>query len=68
MHANGVVVGVFSAAEWLPVTTSNGFPVDSPGRLGFVGTEAELAIANHYMGRAVPERCLHRNPVAYCDM
>ncbi len=65
MHAHGVVVGVFTASEWLPVTIDNGFPIDSPGRLGFIGEEADPQVESLYMGRTVPECLRGRRPERY---
>lgn len=66
MHAHGIVVGVFTASEWVPVTIENGFPVDSPERLGFIGEEADARVQSLYMGRAVPECLRGRRPERYC--
>ena len=49
------VVGAFRAYEWLEATREN-FPTREthPGRWGFYGREAELAVWDYYVGKQVP--------------
>jgi hypothetical protein len=59
----GLIVGAFVAHDWLEATAAN-FPghEDAPGRLGFVGKEAQLEIGNLYVGKRVPDK--YRKPGA----
>jgi hypothetical protein len=65
----GLIVGAFVADEWLEATAAN-FPGrdDVPGRLGFVGREAEPDIGRQYVGKRVPDEYRKRgaaNPIKY---
>lgn len=53
---HGFIVGAFVASEWLPATAQN-FPgrEDVPGRVGFIGHEADPALAAQYVGKRVPD-------------
>ncbi len=56
-HRHGIVVGAFRPREWLPATRKN-FPLleeDIPGRIGFVGEEAEPEVAKLYINKRVPD-------------
>jgi hypothetical protein len=57
-HRRGIVVGAFRPKEWLPATKKN-FPLlaeDIPGRIGFVGEDAEREVAKLYINRRVPDK------------
>jgi hypothetical protein len=65
----GMIVGVFIAEKWLPVTAAN-FPgrEESPGRYGFNGKEADQDIQKHYIGKRIPDKYRKRgaaNPIKY---
>lgn len=65
----GLVVGVYRVDQWLPATSEN-FPGrdPKPGRIGFIGREAESAVRQHYLRRRVPDRFRRKgaaNPVKY---
>ena len=65
----GLIVGAFIAADWLPATSAN-FPgrEDAPGRFGFVGREATSEISRLYVGKIVPDEYRKRgaaNPIKY---
>lgn len=65
----GLIVGAFTAQEWLPATSAN-FPgrEDVPGRFGFVGEEAPPGIGGLYIGKRVPDEYRKRgsaNPIKY---
>ncbi|MGB0922398.1 MAG: LEM-3-like GIY-YIG domain-containing protein [Alphaproteobacteria bacterium] len=68
----GLIIGVFVADRWLPVTVEN-FPAmdeDRPGRFGFLGREAPDAIQRRYMGKALPAQYRRKgnaNPVRYIN-
>ncbi len=65
----GLIVGAFIASDWLDATAEN-FPgrTDMPGRLGFVGREAPVAIQASYVNKRVPDKFRKRgaaNPIKY---
>jgi hypothetical protein len=65
----GLIVGAFVAAEWLPATAEN-FPGREPsaGRNAFVGRVAPLEIAQLYVGKRVPDEFRKpgaANPIKY---
>lgn len=65
----GLIKGAFVAERWLPATGEN-FPgrSDVPGRIGFVGKEADEAVKNLYLNKGVPEIFRKRgaaNPIRY---
>jgi uncharacterized protein len=65
----GLIVGAFTAQEWLPATSAN-FPgrEDVPGRFGFVGVEAPPRMRSLYVGKRVPDEYRKRgsaNPIKY---
>ena len=65
----GLIVGAFVPEKWLDATEAN-FPGRDgrPGRIGFVGHEADPDIARLYIGRRVPEEYRKRgaaNPIRY---
>jgi len=65
----GLIVGVFKAEKWLPVTPDN-FPgrEELPGRYGFHGKEAEVEIQKYYIGKRIPDIYRKRgaaNPIKY---
>jgi hypothetical protein len=67
--AGGMVVGVFRARDWVPVTPEN-FPgtKPEPKRWGFRGDEAPREVVDQYLFRRLPESMLKRgasNPVKY---
>ncbi len=59
----GLIVGAFIADDWLEATAVN-FPghKDAPGRLGFIGHEADEEIKGLYIGKRVPDE--YRKPGA----
>lgn len=63
-----IVRGVFRAQVWVPATVGN-FPhltEDLPGRIGFVGSQAEPAVVARYLNRLVPSAYHHgQNPVRF---
>jgi hypothetical protein len=65
----GVVVGVFTATEWLPATIEN-FPGKEtiPGRYGFIGKHADKNLELLYLGKRIPD-CFRKkgasNPIKY---
>ncbi len=69
----GLIVGAFTAQQWLPATSTNfagreDVPLDVPGRFGFVGEEAPAQIRNQYVGKRVPDEYRKRgsaNPIRY---
>jgi hypothetical protein len=65
----GLIVGAFTAHEWLPATSVN-FPgrEDVPGRFGFLGEEAPTSVRSKYVGKRVPDQYRKRgsaNPIRY---
>jgi hypothetical protein len=65
----GLIVGAFIADEWLEATAAN-FPErkDAPGRLGFLGREANEEIKKLYVGKRVPDEYRRpgaANPIKY---
>jgi hypothetical protein len=65
----GLIVGAFTASEWLDATIAN-FPGREPvpGRFGFVGQEAPDAVASLYVGKRVPDAYRKpgsANPIRY---
>jgi len=65
----GLIVGAYVPEKWMQATQAN-FPgrEDRPGRIGFVGREADPKTANLYLGRRVPEEYRKRgaaNPIRY---
>jgi uncharacterized protein len=69
-HAGGIVIGVFKATSWMPVTPES-FPgrvgsSEERGRWGFEGTPASADIASLYIGsRVPPARRGAANPIRY---
>lgn len=66
--ANGMIVGVYVADEWLPATPENfpGFRQADPERFGFHGHEApENAKAMYIQKRVPPSRPGAANPIRY---
>lgn len=66
--ANGMIVGAYEAAEWLPATPKNfpGFPRTDPERSGFHGKEAPEAVKALYVQKRVPHsKAGARNPIRY---
>jgi len=66
----GLIVGAFVADDWLEATPENfpGHPDGAPGRLGFVGREAPVALQKLYVGKRVPDEYRKRgaaNPIKY---
>lgn len=59
----GLIVGAFIADDWLEATAAN-FPgrKDVPGRLAFIGREANEEIKGLYVGKRVPDE--YRKPGA----
>lgn len=68
--SGGLIVGVFSIAEWLPATQEN-FPIfgevgDLSGRYGFIGEDAPALIRTKYLRKKVPpKRQGAANPIRY---
>lgn len=65
----GMILGAFVAHDWIDATAEN-FPGQPtlPGRLGFIGREAPKEVAQHYVGKQVPDFLRKRgaaNPVRY---
>jgi hypothetical protein len=65
----GLIVGAFIPERWLEAIEAN-FPgrEDRPGRIGFVGREAEPEVAALYVGRRVPDEYRKSgaaNPIRY---
>jgi uncharacterized protein len=65
----GLIVGAFVATAWLPATPEH-FPGREPvpGRYGFVGEPAPLALTEQYVGCRVPDQYRKpgsANPVKY---
>lgn len=68
----GLIVGAFTAHDWLDATPEN-FPGrggigGTPGRLGFIGEEAPEEIMRLYVGKRVPDKYRKRgaaNPIKY---
>jgi len=65
----GLIVGAFVAHNWLEATASN-FPgrAAMPGRFGFVGEEAPVAIKIQYLNKLIPDEYRKRgaaNPIKY---
>jgi uncharacterized protein len=66
--ANGMIVGVYVADEWLPATPENfpGFPQIDPERFGFRGHEAPEDVRAMYIQKRVPpSRPGAANPIRY---
>jgi uncharacterized protein len=66
--ANGMIVGVYVADEWLPATLENfpGFPLTDPERFGFRGHEAPDDVkALYFQKRVPPARPGAANPIRY---
>jgi len=66
----GIIVGVFRPMKWMEATIENfpEFGETNPGRIAFVGEEAEPAIRDLYLRKRVPDRFRKRgaaNPVKY---
>lgn len=66
----GLIVGVFTASEWLPATMANfpGTPADQEGRWGFIGDEAPEEISRLYLRTRLPDEMRKRgaaNPIRY---
>lgn len=66
---NSIIIGVFTASEWLPATSEN-FPLRDPrpGRYGFIGTEAPLTTQELYLRKKIPSKYRKRgaaNPIKY---
>ncbi len=65
----GLIVGVFTAKNWLPATSTNFSgrePV--PGRWGFVGTDAPESIRKLYVHKRLPDEFRKQgaaNPIKY---
>lgn len=65
----GLIVGAFTATEWLEATTEN-FPgrESEPGRYAFIGKEADQEMTNLYVGKRIPKKYRERgaaSPVRY---
>jgi hypothetical protein len=65
----GLIVGAFVATEWLEATLEN-FPGRelSPGRYGFIGSEAPKTMRSFYIGKRVPDEMRKpgsANPIRY---
>ena len=65
----GLIVGAFTASEWLPATAEN-FPGREPvpGRFGFIGETAPATVLSLYVGKRVPDdyrKPGSANPVRY---
>ena len=65
----GMFSGAFVADDWIDATAENfpGQPTLS-GRLGFIGREAPMKVAEHYVGKQVPDFLRKRgasNPIRY---
>jgi hypothetical protein len=66
--ANGMIVGVYVADEWLPATSENfpGFPQADPQRFGFRGHEAPEDVKAMYVQKRVPpSKPGAANPIRY---
>jgi hypothetical protein len=66
----GIIVGVFQPLKWMVASEVNfpKFHVDRLDRIGFVGSEAEEEIKNHYIRKRVPNSYRKRgaaNPIKY---
>ena len=66
----GLIVGVFKPFEWKEADVENfpEFGINRPGRIGFVGAEAEDSIREQYLRKRVPDRFRKRgaaNPIKY---
>ncbi|MBN2659129.1 MAG: hypothetical protein JXR86_18895 [Spirochaetales bacterium] len=66
----GMIVGVFKPIKWMDATVENfpEFHEDAPGRIAFVGEDAEDYILQQYMRKRVPDSYRKRgaaNPVKY---
>ncbi|KRW58934.1 LEM-3-like GIY-YIG domain-containing protein [Pseudomonas sp. TTU2014-080ASC] len=64
----GIIKAAYIPEKWLEATAQN-FPgrPDRPGRLGFIGREADEEIKKMYLGRRIPEafRFGTANPIRY---
>ncbi len=65
----GLIVGAFVPTKWLPATSEN-FPEfgASPGRIGFVGVEADAQVKSQYIGKRIPDEYRKKgaaNPIKY---
>lgn len=65
----GLIKGAFVADRWLQATSEN-FPgrSDIPGRIGFIGKDADLEVKKLYLNKGVPESFRKRgasNPIRY---
>jgi hypothetical protein len=65
----GLIVAVFVADEWLPATIEH-FPErePSPGRYGFIGSEASETLRRMYIGKRLPDEYRKQgasNPIKY---
>lgn len=65
----GIIVDVFVPTDWLPATAEN-FPgrPPVPGRVGFVGQDADESTKRHYVGKRVPDEYRKQgaaNPIKY---
>jgi hypothetical protein len=65
----GIIRDAFIAEKWMDATQEN-FPmhIDNPGRIGFIGKQADETIANLYLGKRVPDVYRKRgavNPIRY---
>ena len=66
----GMIVGVFKPLKWMEANMENfpEFGEEVPGRIAFVGEEAERGVKEMYMRKRVPDRFRKRgaaNPVKY---
>ena len=66
----GLIVGVFKAYEWKEAVIKNfpEFHINSPGRYGFIGEEAEESIKKRYIRKRVPDKYRKKgaaNPIKY---
>lgn len=65
----GIIVDVFVPSDWLPATVEN-FPGRTavPGRVGFVGKDADESTKRLYVGKRVPDEYRKQgaaNPIKY---
>ncbi len=69
---NGMIVNVFTPTQWMEATPAN-FPGLSeiiPGRIGFVGREADAGILALYQRKRIPSEMRKRgvaNPIRYIE-
>lgn len=66
----GMIVGVFKPIRWMDATAENfpEFQLDRPGRIGFIGENAEESVRQLYLRKRVPDSYRKRgaaNPIKY---